>query len=97
MNYNEYNCCCLVTSIIMLILIIFKIHMVDLCIILLLAAIFSITWRSTKLIQGQNIIEKDGVKELFGRGLKTKIMINGIQGIVFTIVWKSLEEMLNNE
>lgn len=45
----------------------------------------------------KNIIEKDGFKELFGRGLKTKIMINGIQGIVFTIVWKSLEELLNKE
>ncbi len=43
----------------------------------------------------KNIIKKDGLKELFGRGLKTKIMINGIQGIIFTIVWKSLEELLN--
>ena len=59
MNYDEYNCCCLVTSIIMFILIILKIHEVDLCIILLLAALFSIIWRSTKLIQGKNKIEKD--------------------------------------
>ena len=59
MNYDEYNFSCLITSIIMLVLVIFKNREVDLCIILLLAAIFSITWRSTKLIQGQNIIEKD--------------------------------------
>ena len=45
----------------------------------------------------KSIITEKGVMELFGRGLKTKIMINGIQGIVFTIVWKSLEEILNNE
>lgn len=45
----------------------------------------------------KNIIQKQGFKELFGRGLKTKIMINGIQGILFTIVWKSLEEMLNTK
>ena len=59
MNYNEYNFCCLITSIFMFILVILKIREVDLCIILLLAAIFSIIWRSTKLIQGQNILEKD--------------------------------------
>ena len=45
----------------------------------------------------KKIINKDGIKELFGRGLKTRIMINGIQGIIFTIVWKSLEEILNNK
>ena len=59
MNYNEYNTCCLFTSIIMIVLVLFKFKEVNLCLILLLAALFSITWRSTKLIQGQNIIEKD--------------------------------------
>lgn len=42
-----------------------------------------------------NIINEKGIKELFGRGLKTKIIINGLQGIVFTVVWKSCEEVLN--
>ncbi|KAG2451761.1 hypothetical protein HYH02_003540 [Chlamydomonas schloesseri] len=36
----------------------------------------------------QMIIEKDGVLGLMGRGLKTKIIANGMQGICFTIVWR---------
>ena len=59
MNYEEYNIYCLVTSITMLILVIFKFHEVDLCIILLLAAIFSIIWRTNKVIQGKKLIEKN--------------------------------------
>lgn len=59
MNYEQYNGCCLITSIIMLILIILKIHRVNLCIILLISALFSVMWRSNKLIQGKNIIEKN--------------------------------------
>ena len=39
-----------------------------------------------------NIIEHEGVKGLFGRGLKTRIITNGIQGIIFTICWKFIEE-----
>ncbi|GLC49874.1 hypothetical protein PLESTB_000318100 [Pleodorina starrii] len=34
------------------------------------------------------IIAKDGLVGLFGRGLKTKIIANGVQGICFTIVWR---------
>eukprot|EP00198_Chlamydomonas_reinhardtii_P008578 XP_001697915.1 predicted protein [Chlamydomonas reinhardtii] len=34
------------------------------------------------------IIEKDGVLGLMGRGLKTKIIANGLQGICFSIVWR---------
>ena len=29
------------------------------------------------------------------RGLKTKILSNGIQGLLFTIIWKSIEENFN--
>lgn len=36
----------------------------------------------------QMIIAKDGVLGLMGRGLKTKIIANGMQGICFTIVWR---------
>lgn len=43
----------------------------------------------------ENIIEKDGTKGLIGRGLKTKILSNGLQGLLFTIVWKTLEEQFN--
>lgn len=41
-----------------------------------------------------SIIEKDGVKGLFGRGLKTKIVANGIQGCLFSILWKYFETKL---
>jgi hypothetical protein len=36
----------------------------------------------------KSIIEKDGVKGLFGRGLTTKIMTNGIQGVMFSVAWR---------
>ena len=38
-----------------------------------------------------NIIKNQGIQELFARGLRTKILINGIQGLVFTVIWKTLE------
>ena len=34
------------------------------------------------------VIAADGVLGLFGRGLKTRILTNGLQGIMFTILWK---------
>lgn len=39
-----------------------------------------------------NIISEEGIIGLLGRGLKTRIITNGAQGIVFTIVWKYLQE-----
>ena len=35
----------------------------------------------------------DGVKGLFGRGLKTRILANGLQGIVFSVLWKLLLDL----
>jgi uncharacterized membrane protein YfcA len=43
----------------MLIILSFKFKEIDLCSILLLSAIFSITWRSIKIIKGKETIEKD--------------------------------------
>ena len=40
----------------------------------------------------KRIIEEDGILGLMGRGLKTKIISNGVQGLLFTVIWKSLEE-----
>jgi hypothetical protein len=40
----------------------------------------------------KDIIKFDGWRELLGRGLKTKIISNGIQGATFSIVWKYLEK-----
>lgn len=34
------------------------------------------------------VIATDGLKGLFGRGLKTRILANGLQSIMFSILWK---------
>jgi len=36
----------------------------------------------------KRVIEQDGWVGLFGRGLKTRIVANGLQGILFSILWK---------
>jgi len=36
----------------------------------------------------QMIIEKDGIAGLFGRGLQTRLIVNCIQGAVFSILFK---------
>jgi len=43
----------------------------------------------------KSIIEKEGYAGLFGRGLGTRILTNGIQGALFTIGWKAIAEMMN--
>ncbi|KAJ3346087.1 hypothetical protein HDU83_003384 [Entophlyctis luteolus] len=42
----------------------------------------------------QDVVAKDGVIGLFGRGLKTRILTNGLQGIMFSVLWKTFEEQL---
>ncbi|GMI41340.1 hypothetical protein TeGR_g7720 [Tetraparma gracilis] len=42
----------------------------------------------------KNIIAKDGMYGLFFRGLDTKIIANGLQGILFSILWKQFETVL---
>lgn len=58
-DYYSYNLGCLITSILMLLILSFKFKEINLCIVLLLAAIFSIIWRSIKLIKGKDKIEKN--------------------------------------
>lgn len=41
------------------------------------------------------VTEKDGLVGLFGRGLKTRIIANGFQGLTFSVIWKALEEKYN--
>lgn len=41
------------------------------------------------------ILQEDGIVGLLGRGLSTKILSNGLQGILFSIMWKLLEEEWN--
>lgn len=43
----------------------------------------------------KEIIAQDGLGGLFGRGLKTRIATNGVQGALFTIGWRAISEMLN--
>jgi len=41
----------------------------------------------------QAVIKESGMKGLFFRGLETKILANGMQGILFSILWKQFEEI----
>jgi len=43
----------------------------------------------------QQIIAKDGVKGLLGRGLSTRIATNGLQGLMFSVLWKFFDEKLH--
>ncbi|CAM9219451.1 unnamed protein product [Phaeothamnion confervicola] len=45
----------------------------------------------------KNVIKEDGVLGLFGRGLKTKILANGCQGVMFSVLWKAIEERINKK
>jgi len=36
----------------------------------------------------KHVVDKDGVLGLFGRGLKTRLLTNGIQGLMFSVLWK---------
>lgn len=41
------------------------------------------------------VIAKDGVLGLFGRGLKTKILANGLQGLLFSVLWRLGQDYWN--
>ena len=38
------------------------------------------------------IIEKDGLAGLFGRGLQTRLLTNAIQGATFSVLWKYFQQ-----
>lgn len=40
----------------------------------------------------KEIIKKEGMIGLFGRGLKTKLLSNGFQGLMFSVLWKYMDE-----
>jgi Mitochondrial carrier protein len=42
----------------------------------------------------QRVLAESGVSGLFFRGLETKILANGLQGILFSILWKQFEDIL---
>ncbi|TRM68373.1 mitochondrial carrier domain-containing protein [Schizophyllum amplum] len=43
------------------------------------------------------VIATDGLKGLFGRGLKTRILANGLQGILFSILWRLFLDIWNKK
>jgi len=40
----------------------------------------------------RRVIQEDGIAGLFGRGLKTKIIANGLQGIMFSVLWNLIDK-----
>lgn len=40
----------------------------------------------------KNIIASDGLGGLFGRGLQTRILSNGVQGVMFSVLWKYFDQ-----
>eukprot|EP00755_Sulcionema_specki_P005370 Sspe_Gene.4832::Locus_1596_Transcript_1_1_Confidence_1.000_Length_1528::g.4832::m.4832 len=44
----------------------------------------------------KEIVEKDGVAGLFGRGLQTRILANGMQGMMFSVLWKYFDSKINS-
>jgi hypothetical protein len=45
----------------------------------------------------RRVIKEDGIAGLFGRGLKTKIVANGLQGIMFSVLWKLIDDKFFNK
>ncbi|KAH9840161.1 mitochondrial carrier domain-containing protein [Rhodofomes roseus] len=43
------------------------------------------------------VIATDGLKGLFGRGLKTRILANGLQGLMFSILWRFFLDLWNEK
>jgi len=43
----------------------------------------------------QSVIKTDGIAGLFGRGLKTRLITNIAQSMVFSVFWKAIEGKLN--
>lgn len=43
------------------------------------------------------VIQADGVSGLFFRGLKTRIIANGFQGMLFTVLWKGIQKRFFDE
>ncbi|GBG29110.1 Solute carrier family 25 member 38-like [Hondaea fermentalgiana] len=42
----------------------------------------------------RQVVAKDGLSGVFFRGLQTKILANGLQGMLFTVLWKQFEQTL---
>lgn len=42
----------------------------------------------------RGIVAQDGVQGLLGRGLRTRLLVNGLQGATFSVLWKYIEGLL---
>ncbi|CAM9169861.1 unnamed protein product [Chrysoparadoxa australica] len=42
----------------------------------------------------EQVLTEGGLRGLFGRGLKTRLAVNAVQGAVFTVCWKYFESIL---
>jgi len=42
----------------------------------------------------RRVIASEGIMGLLGRGLQTKIIANGMQGIMFSVLWKYIDEAM---
>lgn len=45
------------------------------------------------LAAAREVVRTDGLLGLFGRGLKTRIISNGLQGLMFSVLWKLLLDL----
>jgi hypothetical protein len=45
------------------------------------------------LTAAKEVVAADGLLGLFGRGLKTRIIANGCQGVMFTVLWNLFMEL----
>ncbi|TFK51338.1 mitochondrial carrier [Heliocybe sulcata] len=43
------------------------------------------------------VVATDGLRGLFGRGLKTRIIANGLQGLMFSVLWKLFLDLWNDK
>jgi hypothetical protein len=41
----------------------------------------------------KEIIRKEGVAGLLGRGLPTRLLANGLQGLLFSVLWKLFSDL----
>jgi len=41
----------------------------------------------------KTVYKADGLVGLFGRGLRTRILTNGLQGMLFSVLWKAFEDI----
>lgn len=44
--------------------------------------------KTSYMAAARAVIAVDGITGLFGRGLKTRILANGLQGLLFSVLWK---------